>query len=110
MIASPVLLDVHLAVGAWFGSHVLDSRLTQLVFCFLHLLAAAVSMRFPWPVTFQADFVVAVGACDQLLVMLGIFAVFGREVQPAVWGKTGQVRLSHGKSVLRDGFIIAVVG
>lgn len=75
MIASSVLLDVHTAVRAWFGSHFPDSIHTQLFFCLLRLITAAFSMRLPRPVTLQTDLVVAVGTCDQLLAMLVVLAV-----------------------------------
>jgi hypothetical protein len=110
MIASAMLLNVHLAIRTWLGSHVLDSLLTQLVFCFFRLVTAASSVRLPRPITLQADFVLTVRACDQLLATFSVLAVFGREVQPAFRGKTGDVRLSHRESVFCDGFVVAAVG
>lgn len=110
MIASTMLLDVHTAARTRLGSHVLNSLLTQLVLCLLRLVTAAFPVRLPRPVTLQADFVVTIGACDQLFATLGVFAVFGREVQPALGGKACDVRFSPRESVLCDGFVVAVVG
>ena len=91
MIASTVLLDVHTALWAWFGSHSLDSPLGQVVLRLLRLVTPAFPMRRPWAIALQANFVFAVGAGDPLLAVLGVLAVFDGEVSAALGRKTGDV-------------------